>query len=322
MAGAVEVEEGFLEEILSAVRIPAQRPEVAQKLTGKSFPKPLETGGVTLLVRDHELPKPVLVPPSHGPSLPENPCIAPRCNVRRGRGTQRAVDQKPSLAVVVPTLNEERAILACLASIGPVPTVVSDGGSRDRTLDVVRIHAPHAVVVQGPPGRGPQLARGVAALSARAYLFLHADCRLPPGWLPAVQATLADPTVALGCFRLHTDPPGPGPHSTLMRLWYRLLDLRSFALALPYGDQAFFLRRETLEAAGGVPQLPLMEDLELARRCRKLGRIVRVPLPVRTTGRRFGQRPVRARLATLTFPWLYRFGVSPQRLARWYGEAR
>ncbi len=231
----------------------------------------------------------------------------------------------PLLAVVIPTLDEEHTVGSCLRSVGAWPdtaVVVSDGGSSDRTLAVAAHERPDAVLVTGPPGRGGQLRRGTEAVRAASYLLLHADCRLPEGWRPAVAHALADPRTALGCFRLHTEPPPGGRSTPLTRAWWRLLDLRSRRLRAPYGDQAPFLRRETLEAVGGVPDIPLMEDVELARRCLRTGRLTRAPLEVRTTARRFARRPLWGWLCLATFPWLYRLGVSPERLARWYRAAR
>ncbi len=229
------------------------------------------------------------------------------------------------LAVVVPTLDEERTIRACLIAVGDgagIETVVSDGGSRDATVAVVRREFPRARVVEGAAGRGIQLNLGAATVRAEAYVFVHADCRLPEGWAAAVGAALADPGVALGCFRLHTEPAEGGGVGPVGRWWWRLLDLRSRGLGLPYGDQALFVRREVLDAVGGFPVIPLMEDVEFVRRCLQYGRLARLPLAVRTTARRFARRPLRARLCTATFPLLYRLGVSPHRLARWYGDVR
>jgi hypothetical protein len=67
-------------------------------------------------------------------------------------------------------------------------------------------------------------------------------------------------------------------------------------------------------AVGGFPEQPLMEDLELARRLQKLGRIRTAPASVRVSGRRFGARPVLFTLAVNVFPLLHRAGVSPATL--------
>jgi rSAM/selenodomain-associated transferase 2 len=226
------------------------------------------------------------------------------------------------VSVIIPTLNEEAALPDCLASVGEgadVEVVVSDGGSSDRTVALAR-SVPGVRVIEGGPGRGHQLRRGASAASGDFFVFLHADCRLPEGWREAVEQTLRDPAVALACFRLATEPVGPA--GRLRRLWFRLLDLRSLAPLMPYGDQGFTLRREVYDQAGGFQPIPLMEDVALAGSCRRLGRVRRIPLAIRTSARRFQQQPVRTRLMTISFPWLFRCGVPPHLLARWYGEVR
>lgn len=235
------------------------------------------------------------------------------------------VEPAPSISVVIPTLDEERRIAACLTSIGDderVEVVVSDGGSRDATLERAREVRPGAVVVRGDRGRGGQLNRGAAAASAPRLLFLHADCRLPDGWLDAATSALDAPDTVLATFRLRTEPADGGDPGAWRRFWLSLFDLRSRGWGLPYGDQGFALRREVFGAVGGFPDIPLMEDLALARSCRRRGRIVRLPLEVRTSARRFEGRPLRSRLVLATFPTLFRLGVSAEILARWYGNVR
>jgi uncharacterized protein len=233
--------------------------------------------------------------------------------------------ERPHVSVVVPTLDEAQGIAACLASVGTaaaVEVVLSDGGSGDDTVAAARIVRPDLVATVGEAGRGAQLNRGAAAAHGDALLFLHADCHLPAGWYEAVTASLADPGVALGCFRLHTEPPPGASDSVAARCWWRLLDLRGRGLGRPYGDQALFVRREVFVRVGGFPEIPLMEDVAFVANCLEVGRLDRVPLAVRTSARRFAARPWRSRLATATFPTLFRLGMSPARLARWYGTGR
>ena len=230
----------------------------------------------------------------------------------------------PAVSVVIPTLNEADTIGECLASVGEdrgVEVVVTDGGSTDRTLEMLA-GLRGVRIVRGAAGRGQQLNRGAAAARAPVLLFLHADCRLPAGWRAAIERELGDSRTVLACFRLRTESENGIPDSALRRLWLRLLDLRSWTPRLPYGDQGFALRRDTYERIGGFPEIPLMEDVVLARACRALGRICRVPLDMSTTARRFERHPVRTRLMTATFPWLFRFCVPPSKLADWYRNVR
>lgn len=227
------------------------------------------------------------------------------------------------LTVVIPTLDEELSIGSCLESVAihkDVEVIVSDGGSSDRTREHARSRG--ARVVTGALGRGPQLNLGAASTSSEKILFLHADCRLPEGWMPALSRVLDDRRVSLACFRLRTLPSGRSEPSTLHRLWLRVFDLRSRGFGLPYGDQGFAVRRPVFENAGRFPEIPLMEDVAFARSCRKLGRVQRLPDEIQTTARRVERAPFKTTLLLATLPTLFRVGVDPRTLARWYGNVR
>jgi rSAM/selenodomain-associated transferase 2 len=226
------------------------------------------------------------------------------------------------LSVVVPVLDEAQRIRDHLVALRALPgvdeIVVVDGGSRDGTAAIARDVA-GVRVLSAPRGRGVQLNVGARAACGDVLLFLHADAALPPDAASWVAGALADPGVVAGAFRLRTVADG-GPH--WLAPFLRLADLRARLTRLPYGDQAVFVRRTAFERVGGFPDQPLMEDVELARRLRRLGRIRTVAGVVRVSGRRFLASPVRAVLAMRLFPLLYRLGVPPARLARLYGDPR
>ncbi len=160
--------------------------------------------------------------------------------------------------MTIPTLDEELAIDACLDAVGVDPeveVVVSDGGSRDRTVELAVGHPNRPRIVSGGRGRGAQLARGAQASRAALLLFVHADCRLPAGWRPALEDSLVDPRVALACFWLRTERTGEDTVSP-QPLALRALDLRSRSNRLPYGDQGFGLRRDVYDRVGGFPGQP------------------------------------------------------------------
>lgn len=227
------------------------------------------------------------------------------------------------LAVIIPTLDEELSIGGCIDSVGApegVEVIVADGGSSDRTREYARSRG--AQVVTGAPGRGPQLNLGAAATAADRILFLHADCRLPEDWMPALLRALDDEGISLVCFRLRTLPSERSNPTIMYRWWLAVFDFRSYGLGLPYGDQGFAVRRTVFDRAGGFPEIPLMEDVAFARACSTLGQVQRLPLEIRTTARRVEQRPLKTTLMLAVFPSLFRLGVSPQTLARWYGKSR
>ena len=95
--------------------------------------------------------------------------------------------------------------------------------------------------------------------------------------------------------------------------------LRVALFKLPYGDQALFVRRAALQAMGGVPQVPIMEDLDLVRAMRRRGRVAALPLRATTSSRRYlsaGVWRTVARNAIASLAWW--LGWDRERVAAWY----
>jgi rSAM/selenodomain-associated transferase 2 len=220
------------------------------------------------------------------------------------------------LSIIVPVLNEESGMAAALCRLEPfvqrgAEVIVVDGGSVDGTLAAARPHASR--VVAAPRGRGAQLRAGAAAASGTALLFLHADTELPAE---------ADRLI-LEALRCHPwgrfDVAIAGSHPLLMVV-ARMMNLRSRLTAIATGDQAMFMTRAAYMAAGGVPDIALMEDIALSKRLKRLGRPACLKAKVTTSGRRWERHGV---VRTILLMWslrlLYWLGASPDRLARWYG---
>jgi rSAM/selenodomain-associated transferase 2 len=227
------------------------------------------------------------------------------------------------IAVVIPALCEAESIQSAVhsARAPEVEVLVVDGGSRDATRE--RARDAGARVLESAAGRARQLAAGVRGTDADVLLFLHADTRLPPGWAPAVRAALADPAVAGGAFAFRFGPaPGASAWARLvLRAVERGVATRVALLALPYGDQALFARREALERAGGVRETPIFEDLDLVAAIRRSGRLAALPLPVATSPRRYlegGALRTFARHALAL--GAYYLGLDRARLAAWVGR--
>ncbi|HYG65706.1 MAG TPA: TIGR04283 family arsenosugar biosynthesis glycosyltransferase [Thermoanaerobaculia bacterium] len=228
------------------------------------------------------------------------------------------------LAIVVPTLNEEetlrRTLPAALALLeAGDEVVVSDGGSRDGTVEVARSLG--ARVVTGPPGRGGQLNRGAAAIAdstaAGVLVFLHADTTLPPAGARAIREAVAAGADG-GAFLLRFDVDRP-----LQRLGSWLINARTRLVRVPLGDQAQFVTRQAFERLGGFQEWPILEDLDFAVRLRRSGKAVLVEDFVTTGARRFVEQGAVRTVATNWLIWLlFLLGVSPHRLARLYKHIR
>ena len=231
----------------------------------------------------------------------------------RVRATTAPAGEAPMLSIIVPTLNEAGRIGGLVDAVrsADVEVIVADGGSDDNTRAIAAAHG--ARVIIAPRGRGPQLNAGGALARGRSLLFLHADTTLPDGFARLVQRTLDDPAVALGAFRFRLDRQG-----LLLRTVELAVRLRCGLFKMPYGDQAFFMRRDTFKNLHGFASIPLMEDIDLVRRARKIGRVSVVEAAAVTSSRRWEVAGV-ARMTAINQACVIGFslGVSPQRLAAW-----
>ena len=220
------------------------------------------------------------------------------------------------LSIVMPVLDEADGIVEALAALAPlrargVEIVVSDGGSSDATAALARPLAD--VVVAAPRGRGRQMNAGAAASCGDVLLFLHADTRLPPDADALISDGFARTEYTWGRFDVRI----AGAH-WLFPVIAAAMNLRSRVSGIATGDQAIFTTRSAF--GPGFPDLPLMEDIAMTKRLKRIGPPLRIAAPVVTSGRRWEKHGV---TRTILLMWWLRFayflGANPARLARSYG---
>ena len=231
---------------------------------------------------------------------------------------------KETASVVVPVLDDAAALRLLLQDLREDPAlqiVVVDGGSRDHSLAVAEAKAD--VALTAPPSRGGQLRRGVECAGGEWLWLLHADTRVPAATLAGFRAlrqgwraTSGQPPARTGWgwFRVRLDG-----RERPLRLIEWTMARRAAWTGIATGDQGMFVHRRLLAAAGGVPAQPLMEDVELSRRLRRLARPRPVALPILTSARRWQRHGMVRTVASMW--WLrlrYFAGADPERLRRCY----
>jgi rSAM/selenodomain-associated transferase 2 len=218
------------------------------------------------------------------------------------------------LSIVVPALDEAASISDAVrdALAQADEAIVVDGGSRDGTG--VLAAAAGARVLQAPRGRASQMNAGAAVAQGDVLLFLHADCRLPAGAGDAVRAAVG---ARWGRFDVRLDSPRAS-----LAVVGAMMNLRSRLSGIATGDQALFIDRALWEALGGYAPIPLMEDVELCTRLRRVARCACLRERVTVSARRWETRGI-VRTVVAMWAWraAYALGVSPARLhRRYYGR--
>lgn len=220
------------------------------------------------------------------------------------------------LTVILPTLN-------CADSLGPTvaslylgveaglihQVIFADGGSTDaieRVADDIG-----AGLVPSPRGRGTQLATAAKTAKTNWLLFLHADTVLSSDW-PEILRHHIETSQNAAYFQLRFDAQGSAPK--LVAAW---ANLRARLFSMPYGDQGLLIKTSHYTSIGGHPEIPLMEDVAIARRLRR--RLTALPATATTSAARYiAEGWLKRGTKNLITLALYLLGTPPEKLAKRY----
>ncbi len=222
------------------------------------------------------------------------------------------------LSIIIPTLNAAGDLPLCLESLVPGleaalirEVIVSDGGSGDATLEIAE--AAGCTLVKSDKGRGTQLSAGSNEARGGWLLFLHADTALSPDWAEATTRHIESNQDKAAAFKLVFRSNADGA-----RWLEKRANRRARWFGLPYGDQALLISRALYDEVGGYADVPLMEDVMIARAVGKK-RLVHLGAEARTSAAKYERDGWHKRTWSNAF-LLTRFmlGASPEKLAKRY----
>lgn len=225
------------------------------------------------------------------------------------------------LSVIIPALNEAGCIRELCTALQPLrrhghEVILVDGGSDDQTLALGKPLVD--IVLSSARGRALQMRAGAAAANGMILWFLHADIGVPDNPDQLILEALENGRKDWGRF----DVSLSDRHIVLRTVAY-LMNLRSCISAIATGDQGIFVRRSLYEQIGGIPALPLMEDIALSRALKKHGRPACIRQRLVTSARRWQKHGITRTILTM---WVLRFayfiGISPLHLAKYYATYR
>jgi len=218
------------------------------------------------------------------------------------------------VSFVIPVLNEQATVAALLHDLRrryPAgELIVVDGGSEDRTVEIAMPLCDQLLI--GERGRANQMNLGGNVATSRYLFFLHADT-CPTITAPKLEACLALQPRWGFCRVQLSGARWP------FRMIEWCMNQRSWLTSVATGDQMLFMEASVFQLVGGFDAVPLMEDIALSKRLRRLARPTIIREPVLTSSRRWEEGGV---MLTVLRMWLLRLayfvGVPPGTLWRYY----
>ncbi len=218
------------------------------------------------------------------------------------------------LCFIIPVLNECDTLPVLLGQLRTrfpnCQRVFVDGGSVDGTPALLQSSG--ECCINSGKGRARQMNAGAAYSEAQYLLFLHADTA--PLFSEQDLFDVLQNQPAWGFCPVVFDSSRP-----VFRIIAFFMNVRSRLSGIATGDQLLWLQKALFERIEGFADIPLMEDVELCQRLRKVEKPCVFPHKVKTSARRWQQRGV---LRTVLLMWALRAayfcGVSPARLHAWY----
>jgi len=224
------------------------------------------------------------------------------------------------LSIIVPCLNEVTNIERTLLPLQALrqrghEIILSDGGSTDNTTAIAALFCDK--VITSEKGRAMQMNTGAAHSTGNILLFLHADTLAPENIDELIIRALHNRHKHWGRFNIKLS----GKH-WLFRAIETLMNLRSCLSGIATGDQGIFLTRHAFNDLSGFKNMPLMEDIELSKRLKKISRPACITNALLiTSSRRWEQNGI---LKTIFLMWSLRLkyflGASPVQLAQQYND--
>ena len=225
------------------------------------------------------------------------------------------------LSIIIPALNEAGCIQALCTSLQPLrkrghEVILVDGGSVD---DTVALASPLVDQTTGSgKGRAVQMQAGANAARGGILWFLHADSGVPDNADLLIHEALARKQTDWGRFNISLQDKHP-----VLRCVELSMNLRSCITGIATGDQGIFVRRSLYEQVGGIPLLPLMEDIAFSRALKKHCRPACIRQQLLTSARRWRQHGIFRTILTMWGLRLaYFIGISPDQLVKHYAVNR
>lgn len=185
------------------------------------------------------------------------------------------------ISVIVPTLNEEKYLSRCLNSLvnqsyrGHHEVLVVDGGSSDRTVAIAQEYADEVLVERGrlvgaARNRGAEIAKG------DILAFIDADTMASVQWLEEIAQFFRSNPSAVGVTGPTLPYDGNDIDAITYKFWTLYLQRVLLSMGMPHviGFNCAYRRKSFVQAGGFDEAAAMSEDILLAQKMRRFGKII------------------------------------------------
>ena len=221
------------------------------------------------------------------------------------------------VSIIIPAYNEAQSIQSTLVPLQSLRSnnyelILVDAGSTDDT--VASAESLVDKLLHSKKGRAYQMNAGAAEAEGEVLFFLHADTIVPVKAISALETAIDKSNFTWSRFNVRLS----GTH-ILFRVIEKLINLRSCLTGIATGDQGICIKRDLFFNIGMYELLPLMEDIALSKKLKKIARPVCISQALITSSRRWEEKGI---FRTILLMWKLRLqfwlGVSADKLAEQY----
>ncbi len=221
------------------------------------------------------------------------------------------------ISVIIPTFNESKNITATLKQLQALrknghKVLLADGGSTDNTIALAAPFVDEIIISE--KGRATQMNSAAVKTQSDVLWFLHADTLVPENSDTIICRHLENTRKVWGRFNIQLSG-----QNFLFRVIENMINLRSKLTGIATGDQGIFIQQDIFKKLNGFSEIPLMEDIEITKRLKKISSPVCITHKLTTSSRRWGKHGI---LKTVFLMWqlrlAYYIGASANKLARKY----
>ena len=225
-----------------------------------------------------------------------------------------------SVSIIIPILNEENVIERLIKNLneleGEFEVIFSDGGSKDKTLDIIK-NTCNYKIVYSDKGRAKQLNTGAKESKYDILLFLHADSIIEKGVLIKIENFIKNNKKA-GCLKIKFDSK-----KILMRICGFLSNVRAALRHIAFGDQGIFIEKELFMSIGMFDDMPLMEDYKLSIKLKDVCPINAADSYIISSARRFEKNGIiKTMIYMQKLQYMFRNGEDIEKIADIYNNMK